>query len=108
MRRMLAVALAGLTAAGLIGIAGPAHAAFPSTNGRIVFDTSFSHRPQIFTIRPDRGPVVGGRAHPLAPRALGSPVHTHRHEDEYSVVLEGVVGAEVGGRLSSRRRGLCW
>jgi len=35
--------------------------------------------------------------HPLAPRALGSPVHTHRNEDEYSVVLEGVVGAEVGG-----------
>jgi mannose-6-phosphate isomerase-like protein (cupin superfamily) len=34
--------------------------------------------------------------HPLAPRALGSPVHTHRHEDEYSVVLEGVVGAQVG------------
>jgi hypothetical protein len=26
---------------------------------------------------------------PLAPRALGSPVHTHRDEDEYSVVLEG-------------------
>jgi uncharacterized cupin superfamily protein len=35
--------------------------------------------------------------HPLAPRALGSPVHTHRNEDEYSVVLEGVIGAEVGG-----------
>jgi quercetin dioxygenase-like cupin family protein len=36
--------------------------------------------------------------HLLAPRALGSPVHTHRNEDEYSVVLEGVVGAEVGGQ----------
>lgn len=37
--------------------------------------------------------------HPLAPRALGSPVHTHRNEDEYSVVLEGVVGAQVGEQL---------
>lgn len=37
--------------------------------------------------------------HPLAPRALGSPVHTHRHEDEYSIVLEGVVGAEIGGQV---------
>lgn len=37
--------------------------------------------------------------HPLAPRALGSPVHTHRNQDEYSVVLEGVVGAEVGGQV---------
>jgi hypothetical protein len=27
--------------------------------------------------------------HPLQPRALGSPIHTHRNEDEYSVVLEG-------------------
>jgi len=34
--------------------------------------------------------------HPLQPRALGSPVHTHRHEDEYSVVLEGQVGAQIG------------
>ena len=34
--------------------------------------------------------------HPLQPRALGSPVHTHRDEDEYSVVLEGQVGAQIG------------
>ncbi len=37
--------------------------------------------------------------HPLAPRALGSPMHTHRDEDEYSVVLEGVVGAQIGDRV---------
>ena len=53
MRRMFAVAVAGLTVVGLVGIGGPAQAAFPGTNGRIVFDTAFSHRPQIFTIRPD-------------------------------------------------------
>lgn len=37
--------------------------------------------------------------HPLAPRALGSPVHTHRDEDEYSVVLEGVVGAQIAEQV---------
>lgn len=37
--------------------------------------------------------------HPLAPRALGSPIHTHRDEDEYSVVLEGVVGAQVADQV---------
>jgi quercetin dioxygenase-like cupin family protein len=46
---------------------------------------------------------TGGRLalleHPLAPRALGSPVHTHRHEDEYSVVLEGLVGAQIGEQV---------
>ena len=48
--------------------------------------------------------ATGGRlsvvVHPLAPRALGSPVHTHRDEDEWSVVLSGTVGVEVGGTTS--------
>jgi len=35
--------------------------------------------------------------HPLAPRALGAPVHTHRNEDEYSLVLEGTLGFELDG-----------
>lgn len=35
--------------------------------------------------------------HPLAPRALGALVHTHRNEDEYSLVLEGRIGVEIGG-----------
>jgi mannose-6-phosphate isomerase-like protein (cupin superfamily) len=35
--------------------------------------------------------------HPLAPRALGAPVHTHSHEDEYSMVLEGTIGLEIAG-----------
>jgi mannose-6-phosphate isomerase-like protein (cupin superfamily) len=34
--------------------------------------------------------------HPLPPRALGSPIHTHRNEDEYSFVLEGRVGVLIG------------
>lgn len=43
--------------------------------------------------------------HPLAPRALGSPIHTHRDEDEYSVVLEGVVGAQIGEQVIEARPG---
>ncbi|MDE3150672.1 MAG: cupin domain-containing protein [Gemmatimonadota bacterium] len=34
--------------------------------------------------------------HPMPPRSLGSPVHTHRHEDEFSYVLEGRVGVQIG------------
>ena len=32
--------------------------------------------------------------HPLPPRALGSPLHTHHNEDEYSYVLEGRFGVQ--------------
>jgi mannose-6-phosphate isomerase-like protein (cupin superfamily) len=35
--------------------------------------------------------------HPLAPRALGAPVHTHSREDGYSFVLEGTIGVEIDG-----------
>lgn len=46
------------------------------------------------------GDATGGAAsfvaHGLAPRALGSPVHRHSHEDEWSFVLEGAVGVQVG------------
>lgn len=44
--------------------------------------------------------TAGGVAfvlHPLAPRALGSPVHTHAREDEWTYVLEGEVGVEIAG-----------
>jgi mannose-6-phosphate isomerase-like protein (cupin superfamily) len=34
--------------------------------------------------------------HPMAPRALGSPLHRHSREDEYSYVLEGRVGIMLG------------
>ena len=48
------------------------------------------------------GQTGGGFAlveHPIAPRALAAPVHTHEHEDEYSFVLEGRVGVEIGGEV---------
>jgi mannose-6-phosphate isomerase-like protein (cupin superfamily) len=55
-----------------------------------------------------RADTAGGAAfvvHDLAPRALGSPIHTHRHEDEWSYVLEGEIGVEVGDTTTSARPG---
>jgi quercetin dioxygenase-like cupin family protein len=64
------------------------------------------------------GQATGGRfpvvEHPLKPRALGSPVHTHTEEDEYSFVLEGRIGVQIGdvetvasaGTLILKPRGL--
>jgi quercetin dioxygenase-like cupin family protein len=34
--------------------------------------------------------------HPMQPRALAAPMHRHHHEDEYSFVLEGSIGALLG------------
>jgi quercetin dioxygenase-like cupin family protein len=34
--------------------------------------------------------------HPIAPRVLAAPMHTHEHEDEYTYVLEGEIGVQVG------------
>jgi quercetin dioxygenase-like cupin family protein len=49
------------------------------------------------------GETTGGRfslvEHPLPPRALGAPLHAHRNEDEYSYVLEGRVGVQLGDEV---------
>ena len=34
--------------------------------------------------------------HPIAPRSLAAPLHRHANEDEYSYVLEGRVGVQLG------------
>ena len=34
--------------------------------------------------------------HDLPPRQLGSPMHTHANEDEYSYVLSGTLTAQIG------------
>jgi quercetin dioxygenase-like cupin family protein len=52
--------------------------------------------------------------HPIAPRGLGAPMHVHKNENEYSYVLEGEVGAQIGdevvigrpGDLISKPRGI--
>ena len=47
-----------------------------------------------------RGEQTEGRfallEHTIAPHALGAPVHTHTREDEYSYVLSGRMGAQIG------------
>lgn len=49
------------------------------------------------------GRMTGGRfsvvEHPLPPRSLGAPLHTHRHEDEYSYVVEGRIGVQLGDEV---------
>ena len=37
--------------------------------------------------------------HPMEPRALAAGLHRHSREDEYSFVLEGRVGADLGGQI---------
>jgi quercetin dioxygenase-like cupin family protein len=37
--------------------------------------------------------------HPMPARALAAPLHRHTHEDEYSYVLEGQVGALLGDEV---------
>ena len=37
--------------------------------------------------------------HPIAPRTLAAPMHAHTHEDEYTYVLEGEVGIQIGDEV---------
>lgn len=37
--------------------------------------------------------------HPLKPRAPGAALHRHTQEDEYSVVIRGRVGAQLGDEV---------
>ena len=50
-----------------------------------------------------RGENADGRfalvEHTIAPRALAAPMHTHEREDEYSFVLAGRLGAQIGDEL---------
>src|SRR5919199_5242781 len=41
--------------------------------------------------------------HPIAPRTLAAPMPVHPHEDEYSYVLEGEVGVQVGDEVRYAR-----
>ena len=37
--------------------------------------------------------------HTIPPRALAAPMHTHEREDEYSFVLAGRLGAQIGDEV---------
>jgi quercetin dioxygenase-like cupin family protein len=52
--------------------------------------------------------------HTIPPRTLAAPIHTHEREDEYSYVLSGRMGAQIGdetieagpGELVRKPRGI--
>src|SRR5690625_4376063 len=37
--------------------------------------------------------------HPIPPRALAAPLHRHSREDEYSYVIEGTMGVQLGSDM---------
>jgi mannose-6-phosphate isomerase-like protein (cupin superfamily) len=41
----------------------------------------------------------------IPPRALGAPLHTHRNEDEYSFVVDGRFGLQLGAEVLEARPG---
>jgi mannose-6-phosphate isomerase-like protein (cupin superfamily) len=43
--------------------------------------------------------------HPIPPRTLVAPLHLHTNEDEYSYVLEGTMGAQLGDEVVHAERG---
>jgi quercetin dioxygenase-like cupin family protein len=43
--------------------------------------------------------------HPIKPRALAAPMHTHEREDEYTYVLEGAIGIQIGKEVLVARPG---
>jgi mannose-6-phosphate isomerase-like protein (cupin superfamily) len=59
--------------------------------------------PRLLTRYLIRGDRTDGRfallEHEIPPRALAAPMHLHEREDEYSFVLEGRVGVQVGDEV---------
>ena len=56
-----------------------------------------------------RGEQTGGRfalvEHEIPPRALAAPTHTHEREDEYSFVLSGRIGVQIGEEVAEAGAG---
>ena len=56
-----------------------------------------------------RGEETGGRfaliEHEIPPRSLAAPTHMHEREDEYSFVLTGRVGVQVGEDVTEAAAG---
>jgi mannose-6-phosphate isomerase-like protein (cupin superfamily) len=68
---------------------------------------------RVITVR-DTGGAFGLVEHDLPARQLGSPVHIHEREDEYSFVLTGRLSAQLGhdvlhaeaGQMIAKPRGI--
>jgi quercetin dioxygenase-like cupin family protein len=53
----------------------------------------------------ETGGTVAVVEHPIPPRTLVAPLHRHEREDEYSFVLEGEMGAQLGDDVVCARPG---
>src|SRR3954451_19431415 len=58
-----------------------------------------------FMVGAERGAGFSMVEHPIPPRALAAPLHTHTNEDEYSYVLEGEVGVQIGDEVAVAKQG---
>lgn len=47
----------------------------------------------------DTGERLSLVEHPMPPRSLAAPLHRHNREDEYSFVIEGRMGAQLGDEV---------
>ncbi|MGN6170281.1 MAG: cupin domain-containing protein, partial [Solirubrobacteraceae bacterium] len=65
--------------------------------GEIGFLGSIGVRFMIDGLETDQGFALV--EHPMSPRALAAPLHLHTREDEYSYVLEGRMGAQLGEEI---------
>lgn len=53
----------------------------------------------------DTGGALSIVEHPIPPRGLAAPLHRHAREDEYSYVLEGTMGAQLGDQVMEATAG---
>lgn len=68
-----------------------------SGDGRFVDFGSFGVRFMVWS--EESGGGFSLVEHPIPPRTLVAPLHRHANEDEYSYVLEGRMGAQLGGEV---------
>lgn len=66
-------------------------------DGEVVDFGSFGVRFMVW--REESGGGFSLVEHPIPPRTLVAPLHRHTNEDEYSYVLEGRMGAQLGDEV---------
>src|SRR5919199_7026929 len=65
-------------------------------DGKSVYFTGLGVR---FMIDAETGGGFSLVEHPIDPRTLAAPMHRHANEDEYSCVVEGRVGVQLGDEV---------
>src|SRR4028118_2239515 len=72
-------------------------------DGKAVDFGSFGVRFMVWS--DDSGGGFSLLGHPIPPRTLAAPLHRHTNEDEYSYVLEGRMGAQLGDEVVYAQKG---